>query len=606
MNDATIRLKYLGIPGVPPSINILLKDSIYAAIVDSVPAHLSIIIQSLKANLMSGNICVLVTKMTPGVFLSRAASAGIDFNDDITQSRLYLFTQEGDYTTNIFRHGIKRFLQEFDFFRVPKESFFLFDEAAELFTMSDQHMAQTQAMDYRDWMKSTGNTALFIFPFKGEKRSQSILSCFNGVSRINQSKVGLELLIDFWYSQDGAVAAKAFPVSLDTSGLIRIDPSLPEASLEAYQAESNTDDHNAVFYFGPDFETFSSAIHHTGVWQQAPNFIDLVHLSRDAARATVVISLDSNTELKQIAKIVHYLRLNRGNRLRIVIRESGFSLRYLNELLLLRFGANLIIHQQTPRQQLPLLWEMLSGQTYARKINQDFELAYSSTLSSDHKGYVDLVTFCSESLDMFERGDVLDIPLALIVANYPEQVSPPDVLSQIHIVRNGDLVSSDANYCYIFMHACAQENVATAFARITQGKPLFSNVRTLTDKGHIKDELQQLVQSGHIALTPDYSDAIAAAINAAPTLYDATSSTPQDVTIVAESIAHFTDTETPAETQAAPQIKAMPKLKASQQTKSTPEIRKNPTAREMPETRAATSEIAQLMSRLAASPQIKA
>jgi hypothetical protein len=156
------------------------------------------------------------------------------------------------------------------------------------------------------------------------------------------------------------------------------------------------------------------------------------------------------------------------------------------------------------------------------------------------------------------------------------------------------------------MHACAQENVPAAFARITQGKQLFSKVRTLTDKGHIKEELQQLVQSGHIALTPDYSDAIATAINAAPTLYDETSSTPQDVTIVTESIAHFTDTETPAETQAAPQIKAMPKLKASQQTKSTPEIRKNPTAREKPETRAATSEIAQLMSRLASSPQIKA
>jgi cellulose biosynthesis protein BcsE len=575
-NSLMLTLKYLGIPGVPPSINVLLKGSIYAAIVDSVPAHLSIIIQALKANLAGGNTCVLVTKMTPGVFLSRAKASGVDFNDDITQSRLYLFSQEGDYTTNIFRHGIRRFLQEFDYFRVPAGSFFLFDDAGDLFTMSDQHMAQTQAMDYRDWMKSTGNTSLFLFPFKGEKRSQSILSCFNGVARINQSKVGLELLIDFWYSQEGAIAAKAFPVSLDTSGLIRIDHSLPEASIEAYQTESNADDHNTVFYFGPDFEAFSSAIHHTGKWKQAQSFVDLVHLSRDAARATVVISLDNTTELKQIAKIVHYLRLNRGNRLRIVIRESGFSLRYLNELLLLRFGANLIIHQQVAKQQLPLLWEMLAGQTYARKIKQNFDLAYSSILSSDHKGYVDLVTFCSESLDMFERGDVLDIPLALIVASYHEHTSPPEVLNQIHIVRNGDLLSSNETHCYIFMHACAEENVGTALSRITNGlqQSLFLAIRVITKKETIRETLQSLVQSGNIALAPDFSEAIAAATAAAP-IPEPLGSDPILDAIAQPSIP-------PADTAT--------RVIQPQACEIAPETRKEP------------NEIAKLMSRLASAP----
>jgi hypothetical protein len=57
-------LKSLGIPGLPSSIDILLKGSIYAAIVDSIPAHLSIIIQALKANIAAGNTCVLLTHFT--------------------------------------------------------------------------------------------------------------------------------------------------------------------------------------------------------------------------------------------------------------------------------------------------------------------------------------------------------------------------------------------------------------------------------------------------------------------------------------------------------------------------------------------------------------
>lgn len=506
-------LKSLGIPGLPSSIDTLLKGSIYAAIVDSIPAHLSIIIQALKANIAAGNTCVLLTQMTPGVLLSRAKMSGVDFSEDISQSRLYLFSQEGDYVTNIFRHGIKRFLQEFEYFRVPKESFFLFDQAGELFTMSDQNIAQAQAIEYRDWMRSSGNTSLFLFPAKGEKRSQSILSSFSGVARINQSKTGLELLIDFWYSQDGAIAAKAFPVSLDTTGLIRVDASLPQAAIEACQTDSNTDDDNAVFYFGPDFETFSASVQHSGEWVQAQSFVDLIHLSRDAARATVVISFDSDTELKQTAKIVHYMRLNRGNRLRIVIRESGFSLRYLNELLLLRLGVNLIIHQQVARQQLPLLWEMLAGQTYTRKINQDFDQAYSSILSSEHTGYVDLVSFCSEALGIFDRGDILDIPLTLIVASYHEQASPPDILSQVKIVRNGDIFSSNATHCYIFMHACTEENSDAALSRITGDKQasLFLAIRFITAKKSIRETLQHLVQSGDIALVPDFSEAIAEA-----------------------------------------------------------------------------------------------
>ncbi|HUX91230.1 MAG TPA: BcsE family c-di-GMP-binding protein [Gallionellaceae bacterium] len=511
MSQTLIQLKTLGIPGVPTPINMLLKGSIYAAILDSVPAHLSIIIQALKSNLSAGNTCVLVTPMTPRVFLSMAETSGVDFGEDIAQSRLFLFSQQGEYASNIFRHGIKRLLQEFDYFGVPKGSFFLFDQAEELFTLSDPNIAVTQANDYGDWMRSMENTSLFLFLGKGEKKTRSILNCFNGVVQINQSKTGIELLVDFWYSQDGAIAAKAFPVSLDATGLIRVDPALIQTADEAYPADSSTDDHNTVFYFGPDFESFAASIHHTGVWIPVTSFVDLIHLSRNAARATIIIALGSNSDLQQTAKIVHYLRLERGNRLRIVIREAGFSLRYLNELLLLRFGANLIIHQQLAKQQLQLLWEMLAGQTYTRKISQDFDLTHSSILSSSYKGYVDLVNFCNESLGMFERGDILDIPLVLIIANYHEHASPPEVLSQITIERNGDFFSSDAAHCYIFIHACAEENIAAALSRITGDKQasLFPEIRFITAKESIRETLLSIVQSGDIALVPDFSEAIA-------------------------------------------------------------------------------------------------
>lgn len=508
-NLTTTNFKFLGIPGIPPSIDILLKGSIYAAISDSVPAHLSIVIQAIKSNLSAGNTCVLVTQMTPSVFLSRAKTLGVDFLDDIAQNRLYLFSLAGDYVTNIFRHGIQRFLLEFDYFQVPRGSFFLFDQAGDIFTMGDQHIAQAQARAYRDWMISTGNTSLFIFFATGINGSHSILNCFNGVARINQCKTGIEFLVEFWYSQDGAIAAKSLPVLLDTTGLIRVDTSLPQAASEVYQNDCSTD-HHTVFYLGPDFESFSAAIHHMGIWTQAHSFVDLIHLSRDATRATIVISLGSDTDLQKTAQVVHYLRLNRSNRLRIVIRESSYSLRYPNELLLLRFGANLIIHRHVASQQLALLWEMLAGQIYTRKIMQNFDLACSSILASSYTGYVDLKTFCAESLSMLERGEMLDIPFTLVVASYHEQDFLPEIINWISI-RNGDLFSSSATHCYIFIHACSAENSAAALSHITGNMQasLFLAIRFITEKDSIRETLKFMVQSGNIALAPDFSEAIA-------------------------------------------------------------------------------------------------
>lgn len=510
-NVKTTNLKSLGIPGLPPTIDTLLDGSMYTLIVDSVPAHLSVIIQALNTNLNAGSVCVLITQMTPGIFLASAQSSGFDFSDYIEKNKLYLFSMEGDYTTNIFRHGVKRFLQEFEYFRVPNDSFFLFDQAGDLFTMNDQSIAQTQAMEYRDWMRTSGNTALFLFSDTKERRSQSILSCFSGVARINQSKVGLELLIDFWYSEQGAIAAKIFPVSLDRTGFIRVDANLPQDVIKEHQTDIVAGDQNTVFYFGPDFEAFSATLKHTGEWKQAQNLVQLVYMSRDAALATVVISLDRSSDLKQVAEIVHYMRLNRGNRLRIVIRESGFSLRYLNELLFLRLGVNLIIPQQIATQRLQLLWELLAGQIYTRKIEKNFDLAFSSIISSDHKGYIELGTFCSESLTMLDRAGILDIPLVLVVASYRVAVYPPEILSQINIVRNGDIFSSDETHCYIFMHACAEENIPTVFSIISNGKSdvLFAEISYLTKKEDIRKELQFIVQSGRIALIDDFSEEIA-------------------------------------------------------------------------------------------------
>jgi hypothetical protein len=214
---------FLGIPGAPAVVRSAFKGSIYAAILDSVPAHTSLMAQALQSNLAAGAPCVLATRMPPGEFLRMAEMSGVDFRDDIAHGRLFLFSREGEFGANIFRHGIARFLDEFDYYHVPQGSFFLFDQAWDMFTMSEQEVAQGQAIEYRDWMRAAGHTSLFLFPVREEPVPKNLLGRFNGVARITQDRTDIELLIEFWYSENGAMAARSFPVSFESSGLIRID-----------------------------------------------------------------------------------------------------------------------------------------------------------------------------------------------------------------------------------------------------------------------------------------------------------------------------------------------------------------------------------------------
>lgn len=489
--------KQIGIPGIPAILDSLMDGAIYSAFIESVPARLSVLIQSLKANLAQGTCCVLLTPTPPGVFLARAQSSGVDFTDDLLHDRLFLFSPAGDYAKNIFRLGSKRFMEDFNFFPIPAGSFFLFDQASDLFTLHDQAVSQQQVQEYRDWIKQKESSALFLFSVpedeKTERQHQVLQDYFTGEFRIIQNKGSLELLIDFWYSQQGTVAAKFIPVFFDESGLLKAKDHVEVEPLKVAH------DQNTGFYYGPDFDTFAASVPERIHWNKAESLVSLMHLTRNSVACAIVIALDRHSELRQVAETVHYLRLNRGNQIKILIRACNFFLRAPAELMLMRLGASLVIHPNTAPHRLPLLWESLVGHIYTRELEQDFEQAFNSITPSERKGYVDLATFLAETRQVLERIDHLAIPPALVIAAYAPGANPQSSLSKFNISRIGDLLTSTDSHCYLFLHSCPEGHVATAFARIIEGNAneLFPEIGFITDTAEIGSILSQLSQNGN-------------------------------------------------------------------------------------------------------------
>src|SRR5690606_543982 len=78
----------------------------------------------------------------------------------------------------------------------------------------------------------------------------------------------------------------------------------------------------------------------------------------------VVLSIGENADVDALARIVFELRSERGNGLKLVVREMQPCLRYADERLLLESGASLVAPANLPLARVLTLLETIQGQTW--------------------------------------------------------------------------------------------------------------------------------------------------------------------------------------------------------------------------------------------------
>lgn len=473
------RLAYsLGIPGLPVLIDDLVHGGLYSINVETVSSRLHLIAQILHENLSRQIPCVLITPLPAAEFLARCGPQLRDYLEHcIEKQELRLFNMIGDYAKNIFRFGPEQFLSELTYFDVPEASFIICDQADSLFTMQDQAIAVDQAKAYRNWMQKTDSTALFLFlRTSGDNlmaaNYHALTDYFSGAATFSMQREILMLSVDFWRSPEGAMAARALPLSLGQDARLRVVDEKTAGATPVAVGRTiaiATDDHD-IYYMGDDLDTVLPM--NGGKHKKNLSLIGIMHDSQDAMAATVILTYTKAMELRQLAEAVHTLRLRRGNELRIVVRESGIFLRYYNELLMLRLGANLVIHENVALARIPLLIESLRGQVFRQELNVNFDEAISSILPSRKNGYLAVEQFCEEVQTVVNQARSLSVPCVMARLRHPQQCSAVQSIRRFHITRSGDLITADEHYCYLFLHACPEVNFENALTRLLGAIPV--------------------------------------------------------------------------------------------------------------------------------------
>jgi len=197
-------------------------------------------------------------------------------------------------------------------------------------------------------------------------------------------------------------------------------------------------------------------------WRVHASLEALLAAADDAVAATVVLAHDSPEAVVVLADAVYRLRRQHPHLLKIIVRETGPTLRKNGELALLRLGANAVVGRDTGFSHLAQLVGELRGQAYTQSQPANPTRTLQTLAPDPIQGYLAPREFCTAVERMLERTAGTQLEHSLVQMPLLPHVAHLDALLACQARRDGDVVSADARGLFIFLFGCPHRDVMTA------------------------------------------------------------------------------------------------------------------------------------------------
>ncbi|MBB6114150.1 cellulose biosynthesis protein BcsE [Rahnella inusitata] len=221
----------------------------------------------------------------------------------------------------------------------------------------------------------------------------------------------------------------------------------------------------------------------------------LAERAAHARAATVVFALGGNDEVEVIARQIHRLRMQRGNSLKIVIREMNSSLRYVDQRLLQACGANLVVPHAARLSNFLTLLDDLQNLSFTRHVPEDIEVLLDSRLPTHHKGYLPLPAFCTVMKDIWTHASLATESRGILISLRPASgISPQQAMSLCSLRRDGDILTVTEKHLYLFLSNCQVSDVASVldFLFTLPVKEVFTSQTFWSQERDIQTEVRRL------------------------------------------------------------------------------------------------------------------
>jgi cellulose biosynthesis protein BcsE len=473
----------------------------YALVLDAAPVKTSLMIGSLRAALNEAIPCLLLLSSASDVSSNHALSLwGADLAQATQKETLRVFVHESEFKSNLFRFGINRFIQDLELLKPQNKSYIWLDHAEELFALQDMQFATKQLKILRSWLQAREITAIFVFAKLNTTETHDIhllSEDLSGLCRIAGGAKGLEAKFLHWQSPDGAISHRNYSLAETATGFYRATrSSQAPGGVEggAVGADGQASRDNPALFINLDPSVQASLDSTETDWQFLDSPLSLLHAVRGSVTPTVVLRFGQDTSIKQLAETVHTLRTVVGRGAKIIIHEDEFSLRFNYESLLLRLGANFIMHRDVPVWRLSRVIDSLEGTQFDRAVDVDFGALMSSAFPSQRSGLVSVDDLVFEIESILRKTKLNNVPIAFFIGIFATARDAQDVLNTFDMTREGDLFAIEDQIIYIFLSACPPSHVLETIERKLKGSlsTTFSTTSTSTQTTDIEQQLKGL------------------------------------------------------------------------------------------------------------------
>ncbi len=282
----------------------------------------------------------------------------------------------------------------------------------------------------------------------------------DGVAQLHPHRGALQLLLHYWSNDDGVLAHREFRVERSGRDLQVVAGDADQGLQAALENEGGD-----RFLVLAQTDVLEGAPPFSPAWRLYDSWATLVVPALQAQAATIVLAISENADVDALARLLHRLRRERGNGVKLVVREMAPCLRYSDERLLLQCGVNLVVPAKNPLARFLTLLETIQGQRWQGQLAADPEPLIRGHRPPDIGGIVSPAQFRQVVLDLIgEDGSAVES--AILTLQPVAGLRARQTLQQLSIRRRGDIACVYRGQVRLFLFACRRDGVERALGNL--------------------------------------------------------------------------------------------------------------------------------------------
>jgi cellulose biosynthesis protein BcsE len=322
----------------------------------------------------------------------------------------------------------------------------------------------------RQWLGGRGCTLLVVSHGQTPQLHEHLLrlnDTLSGLAQLYRRDGGIRYQLHYWHSELGVCSGQEFELEL------RADGFALSVNEQANVQLTHTDDQRIYLTQRSVLEGSPPL---SDQWRLFENREDLLQQASGARAASIIMAIDTNLQVEELARQIHALRERCGIALKIIVREMEPCLRYRDERLLVSCGANITVPYGTTLAHFFSIIDSAQGQTWRRSRTTDFQSLFERLRPPTERGLLTPREFIS-TVERVYNGASGEISHQLLKLIPRGGLEIEQYLNQIGLRRFGDVACVVNGAFYLFLFACRADGLEPALGNICRlaWRDLFSN-----------------------------------------------------------------------------------------------------------------------------------